>query len=104
LPIPDVFICGHQQFEARGLGRIEQSAVNKPLPPALKRFNRNMTFSAYRNGAGVLWSKRISTYRWSLMPAGRVETSRGAALLDLRLPGYEGSFAGARTPMTFLPS
>ena len=28
----------------------------------------------------------------------------GVALLDLRLPGYEGSFAGARTPMTFLPS
>ena len=29
---------------------------------------------------------------------------KGVALLDLRLPGYEGSFAGARTPMTFLPS
>jgi hypothetical protein len=32
------------------------------------------------------------------------ENSKGVALLDLRLPGYEGSFAGARTPMTFLPS
>ena len=27
----------------------------------------------------------------------------GVALLDLRFSGYEGSFAGARTPMTFLP-
>jgi hypothetical protein len=35
-------------------------------------------------------------------PVQRFET--GVALLDLRLPGYEGSFAGARTPMTFLPS
>jgi hypothetical protein len=32
------------------------------------------------------------------------ELAMGVALLDLRLPGYEGSFAGARTPMTFLPS
>ena len=32
------------------------------------------------------------------------QTLMGVALLDLRLPGYEGSFAGARTPMTFLPS
>jgi hypothetical protein len=28
----------------------------------------------------------------------------GVALLDLRFSRYEGSFAGARTPMTFLPS
>jgi hypothetical protein len=35
---------------------------------------------------------------------GPLRSCLGVALLDLRLPGYEGSFAGARTPMTFLPS
>ena len=42
LLVPDVLVCGHQKFEARGLSRIEQSAVNKPLPTVFNRFNDHM--------------------------------------------------------------